>query len=186
MKIMLDLDGVLANFVKGMCKSHDLFDPYYNSMNLGKWDMDKLWCMSPAQFWAPTNSDSWWASLEWMPDGMDIYQACVDTVGIDNVCILTACSASPECAAGKYKWMQKNLPGVPWLAGPRKAKVFTAHPGSVLVDDKHGNVIEYREAGGHSVLVPRPWNCMHNHDTLQWVEEGLRLYRYTNNARSST
>ena len=121
MRIMLDLDGVLVDFVGGMCLAHAHTDPYGDPRNHGVFDMPPMWGMSNTKFWKPTKNAEWWAGLDWMPDGYSIYATCVEAVGVDNICILTACSCSPQCAAGKMMWMQKNLPGVAWLAGPSKA-----------------------------------------------------------------
>ncbi len=45
MKCLLDMDGVLADFVSGMCLAHKRPDPYHDPKNLGVWDLDEIFQM---------------------------------------------------------------------------------------------------------------------------------------------
>ena len=49
----LDMDGVIADFVGGICHAHNRPYPYDEPAALGVWDIEKLWSMSAAEFCSP-------------------------------------------------------------------------------------------------------------------------------------
>ena len=151
MKILLDLDGVLVNFVNGAAKYHNInLDPYPFP---GTWDFVIEVGFKPAKFWDLPRD--FWANLDWMPDGKEILDICYDRVGVDNVCLLTCPTLSGDSAAGKMDWINQNIPELrrQYLMGP--AKHFVGNSTSLLIDDADHNIVDYPYT---SVLVPRPWN----------------------------
>ena len=46
MYCFLDMDGVLADFVDGVCQAHDRAFPYDDPSNYGHFDIEPLWGMS--------------------------------------------------------------------------------------------------------------------------------------------
>ena len=99
-------------------------------------------------------------------------------VGQENVCILTSPTKDPESLAGKLEWIHSACPE--WLhrqflIGPRKH--FCARPDTLLVDDSDENVKTFKRHGGQAILVPRPWNSLHNENTRSHLErEFYRLF----------
>lgn len=174
MRIMLDLDGVMCDFTSGMCKAHHRPYPYDDDDNLNRRLAD-VWGMTAKEFWAPGNSVKWWADLGWLPDGPLFWQLACDTVGISNVCILSATSLSPNCVKGKTVWLNKHLPNVPHLLGPGKAKPFCAAPDTILIDDTEKNVDAFQRAGGRALLVPRPWNREFKYSTESHARVSAQL-----------
>jgi 5'(3')-deoxyribonucleotidase len=179
MRIMMDIDGVLADFVNGMCLYHGRPNPYEGHVSEEQmaFDMETIWGMSAEEFWRPANSMLFWERLPWMPDGRDILRIAEGAVGRDNVCLLTAASASPQSAAGKKAWINANLPAYRrrYLIGASGAKQFCASPDTILIDDRDRNCHEFVEAGGHCIVVPRPWNCMYSEadNVVHTVDESL-------------
>lgn len=117
-----------------------------------QYETGSFWSEVPRQVWSDcTKTD--------FCDGL--IKACCDLVGIDNVCILTAPTLDPECAAGKMEWIYKKLgPALHrnYCISPRKR--FCSGDASILIDDKPDNIRGFERSyrGGHGILCPRPWN----------------------------
>lgn len=164
-RCFLDMDGVLANFVEGVCRAHSRPDPYLDATNFGNFDIEIIWGMSARDFWTPCDGPTFWEDLQPMPDARNIIQAVTKKFGKDNICVLTAPSLSPYCVPGKRKWLKEWFPELKdVLFG--SAKQFLAHPNSWLVDDQDNNVDSFLLAKGNGILVPRLWNREHKHADL--------------------
>lgn len=167
MKCLLDLDGVLVDFVGGICRAHGRPNPYADGQNNGLYEMAELWGISATKFWSVADAE-FWAGLEMMPDGTNILTACVDVFGTENICLLTSPSMNEGATEGKVRWIYEHLPVFRRRFMVGAAKEFCAHPGAVLVDDYDSNVAKFRLHGGHAVLVPRPWNSAHAKSRNVW------------------
>lgn len=176
MKCLIDLDGVLVDFVTGICAAHGSSNVYDDPANHGKYEMEVLLGLSATQFWKPAN-EQFWADLPITDDFHALLGIVESAFGAENVCLLTSPIANEGCTTGKVRWIYKHLPDYKrrFLIGP--VKHFCAHERSVLVDDYDKNVNNFREHGGKAVLVPRPWNSMHaTKDAagyVQWCMEGM-------------
>ena len=161
MKILLDLDGVLVNFIGGALREHDIAkNPYDDPRNHGEWDIVKLVGMMPAKFWRPLGH-SFWLGLDWMPDGRDILEMLEKAVGPDNIALCTAPCDTDGCMDGKREWVWEHLPRYKSRLLMTQDKSVSASAHACLVDDSDKNVEKFREAGGLTILVPRPWNKWH-------------------------
>lgn len=171
MKALLDLDGVLVDFVGGMCASHNRPDPFENGHT--DYYLEHAWDMSLSEFWKPSENAEWWEDLPKTPEADYIVQLVEDYVGFDNVCILTSPIDHPQSLAGKVQWIIKNYPDYrrKFLIGPQKQ--FCAHPNAVLIDDHESNIHAFVTEGGHGILVPRPWNSERGNDVLDSLEAQL-------------
>ena len=171
MKCLLDMDGVLVDFVAGAAKHHG-FDPVV----VDRWDFVEKVGLTTAQFWNPLNAD-FWAGLPWTPDGREILAAVEDAFGKENVCLLSSPCDTAGCMDGKLTWIREHLPGYRrrFLFGP--AKEFAANGNRVLVDDSDGNAEAFRNAGGPVLLVPRPWNRLAGQDALEEVRRWLNFLK---------
>lgn len=159
---LLDMDGVLCDFVGAMCKAHDKEDPFKRAINLGKYDMAKMWKMEEKTFWKPANFVDFWASMDKMSDAGDLVKFVENKFGKENVAILTAPSEHSNSIIGKMKWIANNYPQFKRRVILTPAKDFLAHHGNVLIDDRDENVDNFKKAGGRAVLMPRPWNSQHS------------------------
>lgn len=161
MKCLLDLDGVLCDFVTGICAAHNSPNVYDNPANAGKYAMEELLGLSATQFWKPCD-EAFWAGLPRMRDFQQILSLVEDAFGQENVCLLTSPSVNEGCATGKIRWIYEHLPAYKrrFLIGPPKH--FCAHDGAVLIDDYDTNIAKFQAAGGHAIIVPRRWNSMHD------------------------
>jgi len=159
-QVLLDMDGVLTDFVKHICQLHNRPNPFLHGENRGLFEMDKIWGMSASDFWSPCGYD-FWSTMDWMPDAQDILGVLDSAVGTDNVCLLTAPCATAGCVEGKRDWVRKNLPEFSKRLMIGSAKEFMASPVRLLVDDRDENVDKYKAAGGPTFLYPRCWNRNH-------------------------
>jgi hypothetical protein len=167
--IYVDLDGVLidcagpAMAVNGV---PDFYEQQYpeecgfnivEACNILRFALDKE-PLSADEFWRRT-SETFWASLPFTPLGEEFIDELQAVVGRENICVASATISSKYTAAaiaGRQRWLDKNLPGVPYFLGPDKR--FLAHRDAILIDDANHNCSKFSKAGGTAILVRRPWN----------------------------
>ena len=168
MKIFLDMDGVIADFVMGVHDAVHLGYAHHKyPYEFGKWDMFEQIRMrtngqiEKARLYGITSTYNFWATLPWMPDGQKILKTVIDCVGKKDLYVCTAPMNSPDCWSGKIEWLKTQ-------AGIHKntivmsaSKSLLAKPDCLLIDDKDENVDAFVAAGGKAYLVPRPWNRDH-------------------------
>ena len=152
MKICLDIDGVLADFVGGAGKVVG-YDPAVVTI----WDYYHLVGKTEDEFWAIVDAAGaeFWADLPSYPWRQKVYDYCSS---LGDTILLTTNSKHHKSAEGKVLWMQKyfgeNFRN--YLMGPKKE--FCAHENTVLIDDSDANCEKFRKHGGNAILFPRPWN----------------------------
>lgn len=160
MKLLLDLDGVCADFVKAICKTHDKPYPYTEAENLGCYDIPTLWGMPEREFYAPLNNVRWWIDVDPIPDLSAIKELIFKYFKLDDICILSfPPPTAPFAMVGKWIWCNNYLPEIRnKLFG--NTKDFCACENVILLDDDQHKIDKFRMAGGRGVLMPRPWNPM--------------------------
>lgn len=167
-KVMLDMDGVICDFLGGLHKF--LRVPYqYDSYpyKLGLWNMltdIKGFGDTPVTFEQCNDACTmrFWRDLEWMPDGHDIFRYVLNYFSPKQVYLLTTPMPNPGSYTGKALWVEQNLPLYKKrLIVTQAPKSLLAGPDTLLIDDKDQNVREFEDAGGAAILVPRPWNHMY-------------------------
>lgn len=183
LKCLLDMDGVLVDFISGAIKLHNLpCHPYDNPKMHGIWDFVPSLGMSENEFWK--NADQkFWSELEPTEECFEIVKMMEAEFGQDNICLLTSPCLNHGCIPGKMEWIEKYLPAYKcrFLAGPRKE--FCAHNKAILVDDNDNNLRAFNAHGGWVIPVPRKWNQYHTYHntpmniirtTLNVLKESLR------------
>lgn len=180
MKCLIDMDGVLVDFVKGICELRGRENPYEKESSRGIFDMDKLWGISVKEMFDGAEHD-FWANLEWTEDGKEILSTLIDEFGIKNCCILSSPSRNLGCMSGKLAWINREIPEFSrrFLFGTQKH--FVSHSNSILFDDKRKNCIGFRKEGGTAIMIRRPWNSIDKFNTLKSFKEELAEFK---NARS--
>lgn len=161
-RALLDMDGVLVDFVAGVFRHRGL--PRVPV----QWDF-----VTPSE-WESFGFD-FWANLELTPEAGEILRATITAFGLGNICILSSPCKTAGCMEGKLAWLRKHLPSFSrrFLFGP--AKEFCAGADTVLIDDSDANVNKFGLAGGHTILVPREWNARRREQPLTAVQEILNL-----------
>ena len=154
-KVLLDMDGVIVDFVGGVWKKYGLTHEYPP----GDYDIIKATGLSitPESFWGDFG-ESFWADLEWTPEGKAILGMVLKLVPLNKVCLLTSPTLSPSSSSGKHLWINRETPELRrrFLIG--SAKDMCAGPDSILIDDSDKNCEDFEAAGGKAILVPRRWN----------------------------
>lgn len=176
-QILLDLDGVLCDFVLPAIRLFtDNPQEICNKWEPGNYDMGKAIGVSKSKFWKKIDkAGSWfWSGLPpypWMQQLLDECRAVAPTI------ICTSPSLKPSSVLGKMHWIQNHLGSDfrDYLIGP--PKFACARTGAVLIDDSDKNCESFRESGGHAILFPQIWNERHAQagDAMKVVREELAI-----------
>lgn len=159
MRIFLDLDGVLVDFIRGAA---ELFKKDYDQL-ISRWppgmyDMEVVLGISKTKFFSTIENvgEDFWATLPPFPYAKSFYEHCE---GIAPVCILTRPTYAPSCLSGKVRWMRRHFGNIDYIIGKRKE--LCARDTHVLIDDHTVNVSKFQEHGGRAILWPAINNPRH-------------------------
>ena len=134
--IYLDMDQVLCNFLKG---ADDAVGGSFATM-----DSAKRWKIL-------NQTKNFWANLEWMPGGKQLYRFCSR---YDPHILSAYAGKDKNSRVGKMKWLTKNTKvprGKIHLVVRSKKKDF-AKGNNLLIDDYEKNIKEWESAGGQGIL----------------------------------
>ena len=157
--VFLDLDGVITDFVGGVCKALGKTNPYPEETR--DYTFWHAWPDISTKDVDAICNQEFWHNLEWTCDGRDTLRAVMDTLGLEKVYLITQPMPNLESASGKMMWINDNLPiylGYTIITSREVPKHLLARSDVLLIDDKDENVEEFIGAGGQGLLVPRPWN----------------------------
>lgn len=155
--VFFDLDGVLADFVRGSFRLHGRSVPLREVV----WGFPALIGFTGAddpKFWEPMGRD-FWAGLDRLEDGFAFLRLVETIVPAERIGLLTSPCDTAGCLDGKRDWVAKHLPDYRRRLFVGAAKELFAGPGKILIDDNDANASRFHDAGGQSVLIPRPWNA---------------------------
>lgn len=180
--ILLDMDGVMANFVSRSLLVCDI--PLIHD-HVDRWSYFEPY-MDVSEFWRRIESDPhFWLSLKPYDWGRELY----DTLeGVAPVTFCSTPSNDSRSAEQKIEWLREYgfmgrdenryfLVGIaPSSDGHRLGKNMLAGPRRVLIDDSDANVKDFIASGGHGILFPQPWNEARQHtgDRLGHVKRELQ------------
>lgn len=184
MKIYLDLDGVLTDFNGALHKALGLEFDYNNwPYTPGLWMyFDEIPNKIKLHDINSRCHEGFWYNMPWMHDGQEILKMLEARYDPKDIYLLTCPMPNPGSWIGKFKWVRKNMPGYEnrliVTRAPKSLFADMFDGPALLIDDRDKNVEEFREVGGHAVLVPRPWNnSYHNDDRVVEVVENKLNYR---------
>lgn len=158
-ELLVDLDGVLVNFVYGALKFHDRLDIPYDEIT---WDFDLT--VRPdgrEHFWAPLGFE-FWANLPWTPNGQSLIDRLLRRYGAEKICVCTSPCATIGSIEGKIEWIRREIPELKRNFMICPVKQFAAGPKRILIDDNDGNCEKFRAGGGKAVMPEQPWNKLSN------------------------
>lgn len=180
-KVFCDVDGVLCDFIGG---TNRFFKTPYDYDNypyeLGIWDiLDDVGNRVGFKVVNQICTEDFWVNLPWMKDGRLLLNLVINS--FNDVGFITTPMPNAGSWSGRYRWLEENLGSVmaKKVIITRESKSIVAKPTTLLIDDRDKNIREFREAGGHAILVPRPWNCLHmlRGKTYTAVEDSIQCLR---------
>ena len=158
-KFLLDLDGVIVDFVRGVLKYHNRPDISYGDI---QWNLENMVRpdLTPEQFWDSLGYD-FWLNLPFTPTGPALFAGLASLVGTENILICTSPCRTPGSIEGKIEWLRINMPTMQrnFMVTPKKE--FAASQDRILLDDNDPNIEKFAEAGGLTVQIAQPWNSGH-------------------------
>ena len=153
--ILVDLDGVLANFFDAALKLWEFDAAKYPA---GEWDIPTVLQITPSDFWSRIDKDeNFWRSLDPYPWTVPII-GWLDSTGLPWT-VATSPSRNPQCASQKIEWMRKHFDRpqfTDYMIGSRKE--LMASQKTLLIDDSDTNVEKFINADGIAYLFPQHWN----------------------------
>jgi 5'(3')-deoxyribonucleotidase len=159
-KIFLDMDGVLSDFV-GQCekvfetKIYEMFD---KPEGVPGYSVPELLGITMEEFWEKIDDhDEFWPDMPMYPWAQELYAYCLE---LGETFILSTPSENPGSLMDKRLWLTNNF----GITHPEKyiftgAKYLLAKPDCLLIDDYDSHCEKFNAAGGMVVLFPRPWNA---------------------------
>lgn len=166
MRIFLDMDGVLADFMKSALELHGYPTLFDEPRSKGVWDTASLLGISAREFWKPIDSkEDFWSTISKTTEADELVALAEKEAGRENVCILTAPSKDAKCFLGKQVWIDRYYPQFSRRVIFATAKGFISGDDKILIDDKESNIADWEAGSGYGILVPRPWNHEHAHET---------------------
>lgn len=148
--ILLDMDGVLCNFVQASLDVHERTEKHDD---IKTWGYYSDWGMSDADFWNKCSGVAFWATLTEYPWAGQLV-ATADSLAEHYFLTAPSSTRRAECIVGKEQW----LLGQCYRMIPTEHKHLLAAPGRVLVDDSEKNITNWIKNGGIGVGLKQPWN----------------------------
>jgi 5'(3')-deoxyribonucleotidase len=153
---LIDLDGVMAMFVRGAMKALNITD---YSVPKGVHPIEK-WNgvnVTTEHFWEAIDAggESFWENLEKYPWADDLLRFCEKS---GSTFFLTAPSRNPLCCSGKMKWIKKHYPHMISRTILTRHKYLLASPNKILIDDTETQIDSFVQWGGNGLLFPQLWN----------------------------
>lgn len=161
MKLYLDMDGVIADFITGACDALGIDDPWVKDPNTSHECLrEALGYDSMESFYEDVHGQDFgkqvefWANLPKLPHANRIISEVTRIFG-ENIFLLSSPSVSSNgCMPGKIKWIEKHFPQFLDKFAFTKCKWAFAHDDAILLDDFALQTKRFEEAGGYSILCP--------------------------------
>jgi hypothetical protein len=163
-KILVDVDGVLANFVGAVCQGLQAWSGpsrrpsvvplRYRPELFREYDMRKaLTEREQEEMHRMCSSPGFCSGLEWYEGAKD-WLAELRLLG--HVTALTApYGNSPHWTEERREWLRGHVDAVTFCHKERKAD----EPGDILIEDRLETCVEWsKRQGKRSIVVDRPWN----------------------------
>lgn len=185
-KCLIDMDGVLTNWIDGVCKYANIDNPYDNPENYGipRMNNTKNCSINNRQIYKIMDDYDFWYNLKLLKHSKCIINTAFKVFGKDNVSILSKPSLSSNSLTGKFDWLKKHFPEMlnKFIFGMDKS--FCARKHNILLDDLPENTEAFTNAGGISFLMPAINNERHEEylellksdDISEWLTNEFKKY----------
>lgn len=167
MRILLDVDGVLADFVQPVLDyAKTLTGRTYTHEDVTQWDIAAAIGVGP-ELWAVTKKPGFCEALAVIPGSQEMVK---QLQAIGDVYIATSPTSSLTWAGERATWLRRHF-DIP------QKKIISTHAkyaisGHFLIDDKAANLMNWEDENpdGVAILVAAPWN---SDDTEHLVAKSL-------------
>ena len=161
--LYLDMDGVLVNFVGGVCRQLGTTEEELIARHSPPvpWDLPTLFGRSFSEIETKLD-EGFWENLEKYPWADELVEYV--TGYFPNGVILCTSAGRPgtsffhRAAIGKSLWVHKHFPAFADSMVVCCQKWHLAGRGKMLIDDSTKQVLEFASHGGTAVLFPQWWN----------------------------
>ena len=152
MTILLDMDGVMVNFLDAFLA---MLDSKVKQEEITQWDFCAQLGLTEKQFWDKIEfaGAGFWATLPKYPWSDELFKA----LGDYDITYLTNPGNSEAALCGKLRWVRK-------YHGENQSVIFSrekellAGCGNILIDDREDTCKAFERFGGKAILFPQPWN----------------------------
>jgi len=151
MNILLDMDGVLANFRDAAARVNWL--PL--DAHLEEWNFHHKAGLTDEQFYANIAADiEFWDKLEPYP----WLEQLASVVSYFDPHYHIVSYTNGDGSSAKQRWIKKYLGHErAWMGKGDRSRM--AMSGTVLIDDRDKNVSAFRSKCGWAITFPQPWNA---------------------------
>lgn len=169
MRILLDLDEVLCDFIGGACRAFNVDAEEINRRCINSpWGslipaigQLKGFNLTEEFFYAVIHQqgEKFWEELEPLPWFQQVIELADDYS--DDWHIISAPSKYPTSYGGKVKWLKKYFGEDFDRFALTPHKSIFAKKGILLIDDRESNITDFIAAGGDGLVFPRHHNSLH-------------------------
>lgn len=155
--IYLDLDDVLVDFDRAVCRLFHLHYEKTMEVRDGNWGVDD-WGVGISHKDLKQKIDNegekFWIELEKHEWFGEVIEACLESA--KTVEIVTCPGNFSSSIRGKAEWYEQNVEGkYPITMAITSSKAELSKPGTFLIDDREDSCIAFNKAGeGKAVLFP--------------------------------
>ena len=156
LRILLDMDEVLVDFMGGALRAHGISrEEYLQLATPGEWGMVEQLGMTGNEFWAPIvrQGEEFWVELELHPWAQRLLDLVNELSG--DWVIVTSPGSHPASYSGKMRFLYRRLGN--WcieVVMTDHKELLARNRQTILIDDREETVSAFSAAGGTGVLFP--------------------------------
>lgn len=167
LNLVIDIHGILADYVKAFCEYHELLGVYENWPK-GEYNIKKVTGFHWSEF--PLVG---LARLPAMPDFLEIMPLIVE-----HKLIFVSRASNEEMAKCTQMWLDQHIqPAQCYFCAKLKALSCSSAmvQDCILIDDCEDEIKAWENAGGQTILLPRPWNSGEG-NAAEYLRDQLYYY----------
>jgi 5'(3')-deoxyribonucleotidase len=160
MKIFVDMDGILSNFVGGVAELYDMTSEEleYKLWEAKTYHIHEVLGITEPELWDEIEDAGvdFWLSLDRYDEAKKLLW---ELHKLDHkVYIASDPGDWAYSLQGKVNWLRDNTHARFNNYCFTKHKHLLADEDSILIDDNLNNLADFNRAGGYAIRYPRPWN----------------------------
>lgn len=163
--ILIDMDGVLADFVGGVEEEFDV-----DLTGIDHWGMWDEIGISPEEFWKTIQQNNrFWADLKPYPWARSLINT-VDEWAKGDTCIVTSPDRAVSTFAQKAYWVYNHFPHYNRKLFIGARKELMADDTTILIDDSQKNCDKFKDHGGSAITFPQLWNDLNQEPDMSCIK----------------